>query len=473
MVLRVRSENGAATWGTVIIDYTFLPEAQPQPSLYWSPSYVESGVAPGDSVTETVTLSNRGFAPMVNVSIAVVQTNGDPAPAWVLLNAAGNVGNLAANAQKAVSITFNPGTNVALSVAAPYTFYLRVSAENHVTRDIPFYVWVNAAGAGNVLIKASDIYTGTLDGNNQIIQGLAGARIKLVKEEGFPLETNLVTDALGEALFLNLPAGRYSLRATADGHFTGTDRIWVKPGVTTSQPIALRNELVTVEWSVRETTIQDKYEIVLTATYKTYVPAAVVVIEPKSVTLPDMQAGDVFNGEFTMKNYGLIRAEKVTLTLPTSDQYFKYEMMAAVPATLEAQQVVRVPYRVTCLKPLEGSDAGGGGGCSSYGTCFQLWYTYKCSNGSIFEGYDDFCTTKTVGQCSGGVVGTSANNTSSVTWSGGGGSSGGTAYGGGGSYTAPYSSIPGVHCGAKIYCDPRDKDFKCCQEKARWTVRHQ
>ena len=64
-----------------------------------------------------------------------------------------------------------------------------------------------------------------------------------------------------------------------------------------------------MEWEVNEITIEDKYEIVLTATYETDVPAAVVAIEPSSVSLPAMQAGDVFNGEFTLTNYGLIRAD--------------------------------------------------------------------------------------------------------------------------------------------------------------------
>ena len=43
-----------------------------------------------------------------------------------------------------------------------------------------------------------------------------------------------------------------------------------------------------MEWSVRETTIQDRYEIVLDATYQTDVPAPVVVMDPASLSIPDM-----------------------------------------------------------------------------------------------------------------------------------------------------------------------------------------
>ena len=66
MVLRVRSDSPApGFWGTVTIDYTFSGEASP--ALYWTPNFVETGVAISNMVTEEITLENRGFAPMRDV----------------------------------------------------------------------------------------------------------------------------------------------------------------------------------------------------------------------------------------------------------------------------------------------------------------------------------------------------------------------------------------------------------------------
>ena len=96
----------------------------------------------------------------------------------------------------------------------------------------------------------------------------------------------LVTDSLGEALFQGLPAGRYKFRARASNHQEVGGRFVVKPGITHNQSIFLDYNLVTVEWSVREITIQDRYEITLNATFETDVPAAVVVMQPASVNLP-------------------------------------------------------------------------------------------------------------------------------------------------------------------------------------------
>ena len=177
--------------------------------------------------------------------------------------------------------------------------------------------------------------------------------------------------------------GRYKCRITANNHQEYIGRVWIKPGVTTTEDVFLDYNLVTVEWSVTEITIEDKYDIVLTAVYETNVPAAVVVIEPASVTLPQMKAGDVFNGEFTLTNYGLIRADDLNFSLPADDQNFKYEMLGGLPDSLEAKQRITVAYRVTSLKSLENEDDGAatGGGCYSYRNCAQVTYEYDCANG--------------------------------------------------------------------------------------------
>jgi RHS repeat-associated protein len=407
IVLRVHSDSPLqGEWGFVTVDYAFAGEASP--ALQWTPNFVETGVATSNSISEQVVLRNQGFVDMLGIHVAVVATNGAPAPDWMILNSASDLGALPVGLTKPISLTFSPGETVPLSGQTPYLFYLRVTAANHPTRDIPLYVNVDRSGLGNALFKVMDIYTGTLDRNGNVVQGLAGARLRLVKEEGSSFETNLVTDALGEVLVQNLPVGRYSVRLAANGHNDRSDVIWIKPGMTVSKDYTLESQLVTVEWSVKETTIQDKYEIVLNTTFQTDVPAPVVVMEPASLSLPDMAPGEVLNGEFTIKNYGLIRAQNVNPSMPPSDQYYKYEILGNVPATIEAKQSVRVPYRVTCLSRLEGDEESGGGGCRRYVTCMSVCYLYKCSNGAEFAGCTSFCFLRSEGGC-GGV--------SSTTWS--------------------------------------------------------
>ncbi|RKZ75205.1 MAG: hypothetical protein DRR16_31485, partial [Candidatus Parabeggiatoa sp. nov. 3] len=157
-----------------------------------------------------------------------------------------------------------------------------------------------------------------------MIEGLAGAKVRVQNEKVLTVDETLISDDSGEAFFENLPAGRYKFKATASNHQEVIGRFWIKPGITVSEQVFLDYNLVTVEWSVTEITLEDRYEINLEATYETDVPAAVVIIEPLSVNLPEMAIGEVFYGEFSLTNHGLIRADNLTVKLPQEDQYFKY-----------------------------------------------------------------------------------------------------------------------------------------------------
>jgi len=238
-------------------------------------------------------------------------------------------------------------------------------------------------------------------------------------EDVVTVTQELVTDSLGEALFQNLPAGRYKFRARANNHQEVGGRIIVKPGITLNQSVFLDYNLVTVEWSVREITIQDRYEITLNATFETDVPAAVVVMQPTSVNLPKMNAGDVFYGELTLQNHGLVRADNVQQHLPASDGFFRYEFLVDVPNTLNAKQRVTIPYRVVALQPLDVAASTGsasGAGCYSYSNTMSVSCEFVCANGAKSS-------------CGAASSWFSVSNSSC---GGGGGSSGGGGGGGGG-----------------------------------------
>lgn len=112
-----------------------------------------------------------------------------------------------------------------------------------------------------------------------------------------------VSNAQGEVTIGPLPAGRYSYRATATNHSEATGRVLIQPGATIDERTFLDFSAVSVEWSVVETAVQDHYNVVLTATYQTQVPAPVVLIEPMSINLPDMQVGEEITG--TLEHYQL------------------------------------------------------------------------------------------------------------------------------------------------------------------------
>ena len=185
---------------------------------------------------------------------------------------------------------------------------------------------------------------------------------------------------MGEAQLVDLDVGRYRYRISAGDHYEKRGRIWIKPGVTSTEQVYLSNELVTVEWAVTETAVDDQYEIVLKSSFETDVPTAVVVAEPASVQLPEMVDGDVYYGEFTLTNYGLAEARELQAALPEASEHFQYELLTALPDVLAAKERITVPYRVVCVKsPLQGADGqDSGAGCEIRRLCWSITYLAKC-----------------------------------------------------------------------------------------------
>jgi hypothetical protein len=439
----ISDERPTQPLGKVTIDYR-LSEARPH--LVSTPSQVQTGLARGSNEIETVTVENNGLQDAVDLEFTLLNTDGSAAPSWVSI-ASNADGTLAIGEKRPIDVAFSPSQAVAEGV---YQFRLRVRGANVPEQNLNVFASVTQSGQGNVLFRAADIFTATVDKNGNLIQGLRGARVTVQNEDVISVTQELLTDSLGEAMFMNLPAGSYKFRASASNHQEIGGRFQVKPGITINQPIFLEYNLVTVEWSVREVTIQDRYEITLNATFETNVPAPVVIYEPLSTNLPMMKAGDVFYGEMSLTNYGLVRADRVKQTLPTSDEFFRYEFLVDVPPTLEAKQRVTIPYRIISLKSLDGDGAASGGGCVSYDKQAYTDYESVCANGTVSKGK---ATKRWF------LVATSTcTGSSSPTLPGYGGRGGNSPGGfGGPDYGLPYSELPGmppcVKCGS-FCCGP-------------------
>lgn len=378
LIFDVLSDESPTTpMGKVLVKY-LLSEAKPY--LVSSPSYVETGLAQGGSQIETLTLKNNGLQEAQNLKFTLTKADGGTVPAWASVSSQA-AGTLAVGASRAIDLSFVPPAGTQAGV---YEFKLHIVGDNLPPQEVKVYVNLSQSGQGNVLFKASDIYTATVGKDGKLIQGLASARITVTNEDVASITQELVTDSLGEALFQNLAAGSYKFRAKAANHQEVGGRLVVKPGITANQPVFLDYNLINVEWSVREIAIQDRYEISLNTTFETDVPAAVVVMQPAGINLPSMNPGDVYYGELSLANYGLVRAENVVQQLPKNDEFFRFEFLVDVPSTLEPKQRVTIPYRVVALKSLDaaGDGTASGAGCYTYSAEFVVKCDYICANGS-------------------------------------------------------------------------------------------
>lgn len=435
-------ERGSTPLAIITVSYV-LSDAKP--ALFFSPSLIQTGVALGSSSTETVTLDNRGYAPLNNLKVELLDDLGSKAPDWVYLATSGDLGNLAVGGKRTVDVVFAPPVGTAVG---DKHFKLHVKGDGIPDQDYNLYAAITESGQGSILFKVSDIYTNTKDTTTgQLIQGLAGAQIEFENEDASVGIQKATTDARGEALLQNTAAGAYKYRISAPNHQEVIGRIRIKPGITLSQGIFLDYNLVTVRWTVKEITIEDTYEITLNATFETNVPAAVVVLEPASVTLPKMKTGDVFQGELTLTNYGLVRADHLKGALPGNDGNFRYEFLNQIPDSLGAKERITLPYRVISVKSLEPDAAATGGGCATYSASLVTNYSYVCANGTETGGSASTTWVTTYGDtCGGGGGSGGVGGVGSGAGGGSGGYSVGGPSGGGGAALPPSTSLPGAKC---------------------------
>ena len=160
----------------------------------------------------------------------------------------------------------------------------------------------------------------------------------------------------------------------------------------------------------------------------------VVLFEPMSVNLPMLRKGEVFQGEFTITNHGLVEAFDVEATLPSGDDYARFDYLTEIPDTLAPGQVVRVPYRIVALQDFEPSGDGEatGGGCVKREYKAICDYSAQCAVGTIIDNIATMFWNAVGGNsCGGGGSG----------GAGGGGFWGGYGgYGGGGTGWSPAPS---------------------------------
>lgn len=463
VVLRVKDGSGSDR-GRIAINYTLR---DPQPSLVPQPKSVLTSVGKNAQVLESVLLKNQGYTTATGIQVELYSINWStraisPPPPWVE-SVGPDVTALDAGQSATWQVIARPTSEVQEGV---HSLVMRVSYANGTGGDVPVTISVTpdcsqgqATCEGGTLLHVSDIYTKTQDEQGNEIPGVRDALIRLQRESDYVTVASLRTNADGEVEVQHLPIGHYRYLASAPNHVSASGRITVRAGLSTVEEIFLDYELVSFEWSVTETTITDHYDVTLTATYQTQVPAPVILIQPASINLPDMQEGEEMTGEITIINRGLVRADNLVWYPAESDSYHEFVYMGTPPESLGAGESVRIPYKVTkkseplpglgvrMLKSAPGSSAGPAfqsvksgvsttaGTCHTYRRPMHVEFGYECAAGVERSGQAWSAFNKVYGQCS-------ITDGSGGLFGGGGGGGGGWG-GGGGSGGTPMSNGPG------------------------------
>ncbi len=299
------------------------------PIISPTPSYIDTGLLRGTQKIATFDIKNKGYETLKNARLE------GPSTEWMSLTIDPNIGDIAPGASKTIGVFIRPGETVPQAV---YDDRIVIYSDNHRPFTYNIQVTVTSDAVGSVLF----------DVLNEFYEDVPDAAITFQHQQIPELIYNIKSGADGTVLHFDIPEGRYVFNVTASNHVPYSGTFYVEPGLTSTVLIGLQVNLIDIEWSVTEITIEDRYEINVKQTFVTNVPAPVLIVEPAYVSVPELQPGQTFNGEFTVTNYGLIALYNMRMNLPTSFEDYDMEVMnELLPERLEAMQSITIPYRLT------------------------------------------------------------------------------------------------------------------------------
>lgn len=309
--------------------------ANPIPSA--TPQAFELGMLAGDTRTQTITLKNLGFDTWRGVRLS------SPTLEWVKIQGLSDLGDIAPGKNVSFALSFEPpaGTPSQTYVQNPL---LEVYSLNAATVPINAAIAVTSSKQGTLVFSIINAdKPRSLSGQGVPV---AGAQVRLTSLDINGLNFNVAGDLNGVAAFQNIPSGRYSWVVSSSGFQTKSGTVIVEPGLTKPIVAVLATAVVSYQWSVTPTTILDEYDVTLDLTFKTDVPAPVVILDPIAITMNVDSHVDAF-GQFTVTNKGLVSAFNVRLKPRNPDGEVSITLPFEVIPELKAQQSVSVPYKIS------------------------------------------------------------------------------------------------------------------------------
>ena len=120
----------------------------------------------------------------------------------------------------------------------------------------------------------------------------------------------------GTATFVNIHEDRYEMYVEAPGHRT-IHQVTVTSITNPTVTVFLERQAVRYTWSVTPVTYEDVYVVPIETEFETHVPIPVVTVDPAEINLADLESGRLTSIQINITNHGLVRADNVSLQLPT------------------------------------------------------------------------------------------------------------------------------------------------------------
>ena len=372
--LRVTTSEGASLDITL---YHFC--RSPKGKLQASISDINTTMIKGASRDYSFTIVNQGKGETGKISLSL------PDVAWMKAVTPIEMASLAYGETATVVLRLTPTENMQLNV--PVTGRIGINCENGDGIPLNYRIEPVSECTGTLTVDVCDEYTYYTAEAPHVV----GAQV-LVKH---PVTGAVVAKGLtGEdgKYSVELSEGYYTVSVTADKHDSYQNNILVDPGVETDLTVNLSFQAITIDWTVEETEVEDKYEIVTTVKYETNVPMPVVELNiPQSIPASQLQYGESLLFNAILTNKGLLMAQDVELELPTDVKGYIFEALVEDSINLAPQQSIIIPVKVTkgnsdatisysrSMSRSSNEDCAGGLGVLYFWDCGldRKWHKYK------------------------------------------------------------------------------------------------
>ncbi|KAL3847724.1 hypothetical protein ACJMK2_018620 [Sinanodonta woodiana] len=398
------------------------------PLLVFSPNSISQNIIRGTQMIFEVMLSNQGEVAARNI---VTDFPNDQRLSIVSFS---NVKDNSSSTSENITIASGEVATMAIAVTIPQDAGLgEISGTIAVNSElasatIDYVFFITSIRRLNLTFAVKDEYTYFASGAPLV----SGAEVRLSNPQRQYSEKRFTTNETGHVTFENIYEDQYTVFAGADGHSSYSAVILANPE-NNKMDIFLQRVAVKYTWTVTPTTVQDVYIITLESTFETFVPMPVVTIEPAKVNTIPYELGEVDTIEFTITNHGLIRADNLRFSLPTSHPYLNFKSVIESIGSIEANTTIIVPVKAT-LKSKTKRNVAAAAFCG-----LLLLYDYDCA-GLQTRNLDVTLTREYPGRpplpcgLGGGGGGGGGGD-------GGSGGGGGVTYGGGGGSSGSGSSV--------------------------------
>jgi hypothetical protein len=299
--------------------------------LIANPGYLTRGMLVGHQTILSFDILNTGGASSGDLN---VQLPADTS--WMALASPAVISSIPAGGKATVTLNLNPARDLPLNL---YSGSLAVfNASNGLTE--PFQLRAVSTNTGTLLITVTDDYTYYVSGAPHVTNAMVTVRDPFTSQ--LVAQTN--SDQNGNAYFSDLPEGPYTIEASAPKHNPFRGSVSVVSGTTNELEAFMARQLVTYQWTVVPTEIQDQYQIQLESVFETEVPVPNVVVEnPEEIIL--VTPGEPSQYDLELRNVGLIAANNVLISVPYDATYLMTPLVTNV-GVIPAQSSVSIPIMI-------------------------------------------------------------------------------------------------------------------------------